>query len=224
MGGCFRTSNALVTVVGGAYTTMQYAAAVSRTVNTIISTLDVGKSEAATTFYILFGTDGGGFTQVVRRTNSAVKSVHYRKRTHCRVLGLGTEHSTMQIAAGRTTTHPDTVDPSAGVASRVVHIRLLELEGVLCPARGPWRTFLVPDAQTSLTYASTQKEDTYASALATQFHTATKRTLTVLRSITIRLTDGDGIPLAYVPPGAILVLNISYLHAAIDGGSGPLVV
>jgi hypothetical protein len=224
MGGCFRTSNALVTVVGGTYTTMMYAAAVSRTVNSIISALDIGKPTSAATFYILFGTDGGGFTQMVRRSNSTIKSVHYRKRAHCRVLGLGTEHSTMHIAVGKTTNHPNTGDPSAGAASRVVHIRLLELEGVLCPARGPWRTFLVPDAQTSLTYASTQKEDTFASALATQFHAATKRTLTVLRSITVRMSDGDGIPLTYVPPGAILILNISYLHAAIDGGSGPLVV
>jgi hypothetical protein len=224
IGHCYRTSNVLVTVVNGLYTTMQYASAVSRTVNNIIATLDIGRTSSADMFFILFGTDGGGFTQLVNRSGSVVKSIHYRKRAHCRLLGLGTQHDTTQVALGVTSMHPETADPSAGVASRVVHIRILELEGVLCPPMGPWRSFVVPDTQTALTYASPHKEDTYASALAAQYHNATKRTLSDLHSLTIRLTDGDGIPLAYVPPGAIFILNISYIHAAIDGGSGPQIV
>lgn len=224
IGSCHRTTECHISVNHGFYSAMQYAAALSRAVNDILSKLDVGKALMCPSFYIVFGIDGRGHTKLVVRPNTSVTAVHYRIGRHCKLLGLGTEHCELTVTVGGSTHHPDTPDPSAGAASRVVHIRIVELEGTLCPPGGPWRSFVVSDNQSFLTYASTTKEDAYASAHASQFHHATKRTLTELRCLTLRFATGDGKPLMYMPPGAILILNISYLHAAIDRDNGPVTV
>jgi hypothetical protein len=225
IGGCYRATNCPIRVLSGFYTTMQYAAAVRRTVNDMLAKIDIAKTDASASFAFFFGMDGRGHSRLTAHQRSSITSVQFRKGSgHCRMLGLGTENEPLTVLTGTTTPHPDPPDASAGAASRVVHIRLLELEGTLCAPQGPWRSFVIDDSQSVLTYASPHKEDAYASARATKFHQASKRTLTELRSVTVRLSDGNGSPLPYVAPGAILLLNVSYLHAAIDVGRGPLAI
>jgi hypothetical protein len=224
IGSCHRSIECHIRVEVGFYAAQQYASAVSRSVNDILLALDIGRVDTTAMFAIVFSMDGNAISQLSVRTNSCVKSIHYRKGVPCKILGLGTERSAVAIGLGRAFTHPDIPDASAGADNRIVHIRIRELEGNLHPRDTPWRSFVTSGTESSLVYTSMRHENPFVSAHAAQFHNATKRTLVELSTLTFQFTTGSGSPLPYAPPGAVLLVNVSYLHAALPGDGGPTVV
>lgn len=211
-----RSTHCRVTILKGFYTIVQYAVAVNRTINAIIKALDIGYTDNTPQFYIIFGTDGRAYTQVTGRQNSSLFAIRYRIGVDIPILGLQTHLLPMSVPVDSIVGHSNIPDPSGGVASRVVHIRIAELEGTLCPSGGPWRSFVVADGTTSLSHVSQQKDAAYAIALASHAHDATKLSLVELSTLTITFTTGDGQSLSFVPPGAVLLLSVSSMIASID--------